>query len=238
MTASFADALNLHQQKLTNPRAAKLLIIDQFGVDEVTDAVFKKLIGFPTTDFIFFLSSSTLHRFRDHRAIKIKIDKPEDSYDVHRAAFDWFQKLTSVGVFLGRFSIKKSSNIYGLIFGSQHPVGIHKFLRVAWGNDEIAGEANFDIDRENIAPGEMLLPIEAFRPKKIQAFEADLEAALRGGEMQSEADLVHFCIAAGMTCQHANPVLKKLKDQHVIECDFRTPDIRRMRDPRPVLCVF
>jgi len=212
------------------------LIIDQCGVDEVSDAIFKELIGLPTTDFIFFLSSSTLHRFRDHPAIKQKIQKPEDSYDVHREAFEYYRKLVAQGdrVFLGRFSIRKRSNIYGLIFGSRHPLGIHKFLQVAWANDEIAGEANFDIERENIASNEMILPFEEMRPNKIREFEAELEEALRTGKMQSEADVVRFCIEAGMTCQHSTPVLKKLKSQGVIELNFQVPDIRSFRLPRPI----
>ncbi|MGH7944513.1 MAG: three-Cys-motif partner protein TcmP [Opitutaceae bacterium] len=230
----FKVALKLHRPILENARAAKLLIIDQFGVDEVTDDVFKELIKLPTTDFIFFLSSSTLHRFRDHPAIKMKIDKPEDSYDVHRAASDYFRALAPPHVFLGRFSIRKRSNIYGLLFGSQHPLGIHKFLRVAWDNDEIAGEANFVIERENIAPGELMLPMEELRPNKIREFEADLEAAIRAGRMKSEADLIHFSIGAGMTCPHCTPVLQKLKRERVIECDFRTPDVGKFRKPRPL----
>jgi three-Cys-motif partner protein len=231
---TFDAALEEHRAVLQDARAAKLMIIDQFGVDGVTDNIFKELIQFPRADFIFFLSSSTLHRFRNHPAIKIKIERPENSYDVHRAAFDWFQKLTPADAFLGRFSIKKGSNIYGLIFGSGHPLGAHKFLQVAWANDEIRGEANFDIDRENIAPGDMLLPIDELRPKKIQEFESDLEVALRKGQMKSEADVVHFCIAAGMTCQHATPVLQKLKSEGVLQCKFRTPDVSRMRSPRPI----
>lgn len=231
---SFDAALERHKKILTNTRVAKLLIIDQFGVDAVTERAFKQLIAFPRTDFIFFLSSSTLHRFRDHPAIKIKIERPEDSYDVHRAAFDWYQKLTPPSAYLGRFSIKKGSNIYGLIFGSQHPLGAHKFLEVAWKNDEVAGEANFDIDHENIAPGEMLLPLDAFRPKKIQAFERDLETLLRSGTMESEADIVHFCISAGMTCRHASPVLTKLKAEGTIECDFHTPNVRNLGEARAI----
>src|SRR6185503_1500182 len=109
-------------------------IIDQYGVDAVSDEVFRKLISFPTTDFIFFLSSSTLHRFRAHPSIKQKIEKPEDPYDVHRATVDYYRKLIPAQdqFFLGSFSIRKRSNIYGLIFGSRHPLGIHKFLQVAW----------------------------------------------------------------------------------------------------------
>ncbi len=233
-TLKFEDALDQHKDVLTSRRAAKLLIIDQFGVDAVTDLVFRQLIALPRTDFIFFLSSSTLNRFRNHPAIKIKIDKPADSYDVHRAAFEWFQKLKGAGAYLGRFSIKKGSNIYGLIFGSQHPLGAHKFLQVAWANDEIRGEANFDIDREDIAPGDLMLPMEELRPKKIQVFETDLERELLSGRMTSESDIVQFCIAGGMTCQHATPVIQKLKAAGNLHCEFRTPDVSRIKDPRPI----
>ena len=233
---AFEEALSSHKAVLSNRGIAKLLIIDQFGVDAVSDTVFRQLISLPTTDFIFFLSSSTLHRFRDHPAIKQKIDKPEDSYDVHRVAFDYYRKLFPPGdkVFLGRFSIKKRSNIYGLIFGSRHPLGIHKFLQVAWDNDEIAGEANFDIERENIGPNEMLLNFEEMRPNKIREFEAELEKALRAGKVKSEAEVVRFCIESGVTAQHSTPVLKKLKSEGVIELDFKVPDVRKIKSPRPI----
>ncbi len=126
------------------------------------------------------------------------------------------------------------SNFYGLIFGSRHPLGIHKFLEVAWKNDEIAGEANFDIERENIQPGERMLPLDEFRPKKIQAFESDLEQAIRTGDIYSEADLIRFAIESGMTCQHCAPILRKLKKEGVADCDFRTPNIRNYKSPRAV----
>ena len=232
----FRNALNQYRDVLENPRFAKLLIIDQYGVDEVSDEIFGYLINLPTTDFIFFLSSSTLHRFRDHPSIKQRIDELDDSYDVHRAAFSYYRRLVPPGhqVCLGKFSIKKRSNIYGLIFGSGHPLGIHKFLQVAWKNDELAGEANFDIERENISPGEMVLGFDEMRPSKIRVFEEDLEAALLAGRMESEADVVRFCIESGMTCQHAAPVLKKLKADGAIALDFRVPNVKNMRSPRPI----
>lgn len=113
-------------------------------------------------------------------------------------------------------------------------MGIHKFLEVAWAADEIAGEANFDIDRENIRPGEGLLPLEEFRPTKIRQFEQNLETAIRAGKMKSEADVVRFCVEFGMTCGHSQPVLKKLKGEGVIELDFRVPDAKRLKMPRPI----
>ncbi|MBP6865019.1 MAG: three-Cys-motif partner protein TcmP [Candidatus Didemnitutus sp.] len=229
---TFEEALVKHHPVLTNPRIAKLLILDQFGVHAITEAVFRQLISAPRTDFIFFLSSSTLNRFREHPAIKIKIGAVEDSYDVHRVVCDWYLGLTPKSAYLGRFSIKKGSNIYGLIFGSQHPLGAHKFLEVAWKHDEIAGEANFDIDRENIAPGEITM--DFVRPQKVQAFEADIETALRAGKIASESELIHFCISAGMTSRHVKPVLQKLKSEGVVQCDFLVPNVRNLSNPRTI----
>ncbi|MEZ5324261.1 MAG: three-Cys-motif partner protein TcmP [Verrucomicrobiales bacterium] len=232
----FTDALAKFGPVFKNPRAAKLLIIDQFGVDAVSDEVFLELISFPTTDFIFFLSSSTLHRFRAHPAIKQKIPNVDDSYHVHRATFDYYKDLipSDADVFLGQFSIRKRSNIYGLIFGSQHPLGIHKFLQVAWKNDQIAGEANFDVERENIGQHEMLLGFDEMKPRKIQNFEDALENALRVQQFSTEADIIRFCIEAGMTAKHAEPVIAKLKKEKVVAADFRVPNVRNTKVPRPI----
>ena len=67
------EALREYSVALADRQAAKLLLIDQFGVDQVTPDVFVRLVTSPTCDFLFFLSSSTLYRFRDHPG-----DKAED----------------------------------------------------------------------------------------------------------------------------------------------------------------
>ena len=234
-TISFADALKKYQGVLTNKRSAKLLIIDQFGVDEVSDEVFRKLVSYPTTDFIFFISSQTLHRFRS--IMKIKIDEVDSSYNVHRATFNHFKGIAPSDVFLSKFSIrKKRGNIYGLIFGSHHPLGIHKFLQVAWDNDEMRGEANFDIDGENLQAEQGMLGFDNMdlRPQKIAIFERDLKDEFKNKRISSEADIIQFCINAGMTCQHATSVIEKVKSEGLIKCDFRTPNIGNIKTPRKI----
>jgi hypothetical protein len=136
--------------------------------------------------------------------------------------------------FLAPFSIKKGANIYGIIFGSAHPVGIDKFLQVAWRNDEISGEADFDINREDIRPGELPLPFPEMRPSKIAAFEGELEYLLRNGYLSNELEIMRVCFEHGVKRQHAQPVLAKLKKDGVIELDFRVPDVRRLDSPRPI----
>jgi len=191
----FNEALSRSSTVLRNPRAAKLLLIDQFGVDSVTADVFKTLVEAPKCDFLFFLSSSTLSRFRDHPAIKQKIVRPDDPYHIHRAALDYYRGLLPNGstYYLAPFSIKKEVNIYGLIFGSPHPLGMDKFLQVAWKRDEVNGEANFDIGRDNVMPDQPKLDLEIFGPTKLIAFERELETGLRGGGFRDDVDVIRAC---------------------------------------------
>ena len=232
----FEDAFRESERILADPQAAKLVFIDQSGVGQVTPEVFRALVNSPTCDFLFFISSWTLHRFGDHPAIKQKIVRPNDHYHVHRAVLEYYRSLLPAEqrYFLAPFSIKKGANIYGLIFGSAHPRGIDKFLDVAWRSDEVSGEADFPINRENIRPGELLLPLDEVRPSKITAFESELEHLLRNGALSNEFDVMQVCFEHGVKRQHAEPVLLKLKREGVIELDFRVPDVRRLDSPRVI----
>lgn len=235
----FAKALNRNSAILRNERAAKLILIDQFGVDHVTPEVFRVLVEAPTCDFLFFLSSSTLHRFRDHPAIKQKISRPTDYYQIHRAALDYYREFLSnpATYYLAPFSIRKGANIYGLIFGSAHPLGMDKFLQVAWKEDEISGEADFDIHRDNIRPGQLKFDLEEFKPTKLFAFQRELEASLRSGQAKNEGDVVRLCFRYGVKRKHAEPVLAKLKNDGVIKIAFRVPQIDRLKQPRQITLI-
>lgn len=232
----FDDAFRMSEAILADSQAAKLVFIDQTGVAHVTPEVFRKLVGSPTCDFLFFLSSSTLHRFRDHPAIWHKITRPEDYYHVHREALVYYRGLLLPGqeYYLAPFSIKKGANIYGIIFGSAHPLGMDKFLDVAWRKDEFSGEADFPIDRENIRPGQLLLPMAEVQTRKLTAFESELENLLRSGRLSSEVDVMKVCFEHGVKPQHARAVLTKLKKEGVIDIGFYVPDVERFREPRPI----
>ena len=110
---------------------------------------------------------------------------------------DFFKNLVPPGdaYHLGQFAIKKGPNIYGLVFGSGHVRGIDKFLEVAWRKDALNGEADYDINRENIAPTEMLLPLEELKPTKQLVFERDLAGRLERGECRDEAAVIETCMS-------------------------------------------
>ena len=117
----------------------------------------------------------------------------------------------------------KGANIYGLIFGSAHPLGIDKFLEVAWSQDEFSGEANFPIDRENIRPDQLLLPMTEVQPSKITVFENELERLLRGARLLNEVDVMRVCFEHGVKRQHARPILSKLKKKASSTWTFKFP---------------
>lgn len=236
---NFREALAAHDDALLARDTAKLLLIDQFGVSQVTPEVFRKLVAFPCADFLFFVSSATLQRFREHPAIKQKITPAADFNQVHHAVVEYYRQLLPAGrrYYLAPFSIKKGSNIYGLVFGSAHPLGMDKFLRVAWEKDRLNGTANFDINRDSLDPAEGMLPLgQIVQPRKVNVFEEALENLLRQKRLRNELEVIEVCFAHGVTRQHASPVLKRLKQEGVVDLDFATPAVESqyLRSPRAI----
>lgn len=126
----------------------------QYGFSQINEGIFKQLISFPKTDFIFFISSSFINRFKDHPYTKQHIDTSKIAFEnkkpneIHRTVADFFKSLipNEKEYYLHHFSIKKGANYYGLIFGSNHTLGMEKFLKVCWNHDKLSGRANYNID--------------------------------------------------------------------------------------------
>jgi three-Cys-motif partner protein len=235
--ADFATAFAASQATLRQRDAAKLLIIDQFGVSNVTPEVFLNLVAFPCADFLFFISSNTLQRFRDHPSIKHKIKPAADFNQVHHAVLNYYRDLLPAGMryYLAPFSIKKGSNIYGIVFGSAHPLGMDKFLSVAWSTDRLNGNANFDINRDSIGEKELLLDLgQTTQPLKLNVFQEDLELALRRKKLRDEIEVMEICFRHGVMRRHASDVLARLKKEGVIDLSFATPSIDNLKKPRPI----
>lgn len=145
---------------LKNKNIAKFVLLDQYGFKQIDNKIFSQLISYPKTDFIFFISSSFIKRFRDYQStfdpkqLDIGTANPKE---IHRCVAKYFRNLIpkSQEYYLHHFSIQKElrkGNYYGLIFGSHHSLGMEKFLKVCWELDPFSGEANYNIDN-NEEPG-------------------------------------------------------------------------------------
>lgn len=233
----FAEAFNKASEILEDPNSAKLVIIDPCGVNHVDDSIFQQLVTFPTTDFILFVPSSYLHRFKAHPALKIKLKNSDSFYRCHRAVIELYRSFVPEGLryYLAPFSIKKQgAQIYGLIFGSSHPLGMDKFLTAAWSKDKLNGEANFDINQEDFQEHAPFLALDMFeKPTKLRAFEGDLKEKLLSGLLHNELEVVDLCFKHGVRRQHAEQILKKLSSEGQIEMEFRIPQFTH-KPPRPI----
>jgi three-Cys-motif partner protein len=243
--ADFAHRFASVRDELARRTSANLLIIDQFGVKEVPDDMFEQIIRLETTDVLFFISSATFRRFHNvpevARLTLPGYQRPGDHYRAHMAVADAYRRLVPAGkrYHVASFSIKKGSNVYGVIFGSKHPLGMDKFLEVAWDKNKVTGDADFDVYREGIEPAAPSLFAKMNVPTKVKLFEQELERELLRGICRDEAQVIEICHRRGVRRKHAEPVLKKLKQAKRIECGFRVPDIDRWKTPRPIeLLIF
>jgi len=210
-----------------------LLFIDQYGIKEVTDDIFQKLIVLDRTDFLFFTSSSYMKRFADTPEFKtlfpnfdpeaIKSVKHED---VHRVMLEYYKEQipTDNDTQLYPYTLKKNSNIYGLVFGSKHPLGVEKFLDLVWKQNCLNGEANFDIDDdvEKARPSLFdVLPDNVRQKTKREVFESRLEAFIRERGEVTNRDVYLFTLDHGHPKSHAGECIKRLRAEGAVSCDGR-----------------
>lgn len=218
----FASAFVSQLPLLNDPESANFIFLDQTGIKQIQDEIFLQLVNLKVSDFLFFISSSTLKRFPEEENIKqyIKLD-PEQArntpyYQIHRLVLEHYRSLIPKGkeYFLAPFSLKKNAGLYGLIFGSNHPLGMEKFLEAAWKLDKERGEANFDIDDDRILPGQLELETEEVRrPRKVELFEKLLCEKILRQELKNDKDVYRFTISNGFPPIYARGVLNGMIKQ-------------------------
>ena len=196
-----------------------LLILDQQGMKEISDEVFSKILRLPRTDFLFFIASSSIRRFESHPYFQRHLKIPQGAIsgttfnDTHRAVTQYYRSLATAGgddYFLGNFSIKKGSNVYGLIFGSHHPLGLEKFLRVCWKADPDRGEANFDIDNDRLNPNAPHLFAEMDQPRKLTVFQRITRERILKAELASDRDVYIHTLQEGFLPSDGSDVVRTL----------------------------
>ncbi len=135
---------------LKNKKHGKFLLLDQYGFKEIGDEVFLKLVTYPKTDFIFFIASNYIKRFKTLTAVtdyfqkigNINFDESQPK-ECHKIIAEYFRQLLPPDkeYYLHQFSYLKKTNYYGLIFGTNHTYGMEKFLNVCWKHDPLSGES-------------------------------------------------------------------------------------------------
>lgn len=213
----FVEALERYLPNMRCPGEANLVILDQCGITEVTPETVSTLVGCRKTDVIFFLSTSFLRRFAAEPEIRSKFDLPSDlaeienNDNIHRYICEYYRdKLSGSGIELAPFSLKKGSNIYGVIFASASLNGLERFLTVCWKLDPNTGQANYNIDQDPTYGGQTSLFGE--KPTKVDRFEGDLLRFVEENAPDNHA-LYRFCLEQGFPSAKANEALRNLAEK-------------------------
>lgn len=231
----FQDLLPTHLDEMKRSGHANLVLLDQFGVNQVTPEVVRSLLDCKFTDILFFISSSYINRFIETSEIQglFSID-PDQLKDVeynaiHRYICDYFRmQLQGTDALVAPFSIKKGSNIYGVIFASKDLLGMEKFLKVCWGLDSVSGSANYNIDNDMSYSGDTLF--EEFNiPTRLSLFERDLLEFIRQ-EKPNNQQVYRFALEKGFHSVKANDMLRVLQEKgEILVFDAQTGKPARKR---------
>jgi three-Cys-motif partner protein len=213
----FMDALPYYLPEMKESGHANLVLMDQFGVKEVTPEIVNTLLSCGSTDIMFFVSSSFIKRFIETPEIQTKFNldpgeiKNVEYRAIHRYICDHYRSALGVrGALVAPFSIKKGANIYGVIFATRIRLGMEKFLRICWTLDPSTGEANYNIDDDPAWSGERFLLPEMNTITKVDLFERSLAGYIRQ-ETPNNIELHGFCLEQGFCASKANESLRKLQ---------------------------
>lgn len=187
---------------LNNAKYAKFVLLDQYGFKQINDEVFLKLINAPKTDFIFFIASSFIKRFATLSAVTKYFKQEDISFEetnpkeCHRVITNYFRTLIPADkeYYLHSFTIQKGPNYYGLIFGTNHTLGMEKFLRVCWKYDTLAGESNCNINND-FQEGELFY--QSGTSSKRQDVSNDIKQKILAKEIANNKDGLRYALKCG-----------------------------------------
>ncbi|MCU4189800.1 three-Cys-motif partner protein TcmP [Flavobacterium sp. HXWNR29] len=237
---SFQDFFKeIYPKMIKNSKLPRLMILDQFGIKEITTEIFKKLISFERTDFIFFISSSFVRRFNELPEFKSYLSITKENFEdtkpfhSHKVVFEYYKSMVDTNYMLAPFSIKKGINIYGLIFGSNHTLGIEKFLKVGWKINPHTGDANYNIDEEKIIEGQPSLFEEDNTIKKLGLLDSEIRSQILSDKETSLYKVYLKTLEFGCLPKHCNEVLRKLeKENKILPVKTKTEKIHNLAPPK------
>lgn len=205
-----------------------LMFFDQNGVKFIGDEYLMPLLRSRFTDFLFFVSTSYFARFSSRPEFIKNVPfewNPENPYKfIHRDVIEYVRKKIPHGskMKVYPFSIKKGTNIYGLIFGASHVLAAEKFLEIAWKKNTVNGEANFDID-DDASKKQGCLFEELQNPTKIEKFHEDVRGAVRNSLIKNNREAYYFAINNGFLPKEIADILKQMKKEGTITYDGNSP---------------
>lgn len=208
-----------------------LVFLDQNGIKFISQKFLSFLENIEKCDCLFFVSSSYFKRLGKTNEFRRVLDFSDEELNemkfshVHRSVVEKvkLQLSKTKGLKLFPFSIRKGSNIFGIIFTSKSYAAVDKFLKIGWNRNKINGEADFDID-EDLSKAQLNL----FSPPKltkIESFKQELRELIRDRKIRNNEEALKYTYRTGNLYRHANEAVKAMKKENLIDYEGGTPGI-------------
>jgi len=226
------------QKILMNKSYGKFVLLDQYGFSQIDEDIFKQLVNAPTTDFIFFISSSEIRRFKAQPAVKQYFDTEKIHFDetkpneCHRIIAQYYRAIIPKGkeYYLHHFTIQKGTNYRGLIFGTNHTLGMEKFLKVCWNKDEQAGESNCNIYNDDQEGSLFYVKGETVKKTKI---EIEIRSRILSGEISNNIAGFRYALEKGCLPALFTSVVKKLEAEKKVtrtgDLNYKSTSIHKVK---------
>jgi hypothetical protein len=134
--------------------------------------------------------------------------------------------------YLHNFTIQKGANYWGLIFGTNHTLGMEKFLKVCWEKDMLAGESNFNIDKDYQQDS---LFFEAGKSSKLDRVKREICEKILSGEITDNERGLKYALRNRCLPKIFVDVTKELVDKRLIVCTPKfykeSVNIHRLKNP-------
>lgn len=204
---SYADQINL----IGN--GPSLVFLDQCGVKHVNKARFQELARKDKTDILFFFASTHQKRFNEQFDNDLDIPSNTPIQLVHRAVADQYRSWAPDNYYVGDYSIRKGNgNVYGLIFGSGHRLGMLKFLQTIW-DEKVGGDANFPMEASKMQ-GSLF---DGFEKTKLELVQDEIQEGILGGTLRTDLDVLTLCLSRGaLPSKAAKPIYKEMREAGII----------------------
>jgi three-Cys-motif partner protein len=216
------DAEKLLDKLLLDLKHKPLLVyLDQNGVKLFSQTYVQKLASISRLDFLYFVSSSYFKWLGQTPEFKQVLDFKDGELlnvrqlDMHRVVVNKMrsQLAGNSKLKLYPYSIKKLSNVFGIVFGSKHPLAVDKFLSIAWRRNPLNGEAEYDIDSD--AEQLQLTLFAQHKLTRLMKFRNDLTQFITSGETKTNQEVIDFTYEYGHIPTHASDLVRGLKGKTI-----------------------
>jgi three-Cys-motif partner protein len=211
-------------KRLQDSRSAKgLFLIDPYGYKEINLDELKDILANPDAEVLLFLPASHMYRFADtvlrssfpgsgplerflRKLFGSKTPHFDSIYDFIRQLREQLQQYMC-GAFIDTFTLERdASNVYCLIFFTNHIRGFEKMLETKWNLDKQRGKGH---SRQQLA--------SMFSEIELSGYPTDLRKYMQGGHQRTNAESYRFGLEHGFLPKHTNEVLRKWKHESLLE---------------------